>query len=261
MISPANPPPKRAILLFTHSPTTEAQTKPIAGFSMAERVTLYEELISHTLATAGATPYPALVATTHASYALQCPQIAHTFAQRGRNFSERLTAALIDAFELGYEEVVAIGNDCVDLSAADLEAAFGLLQRYDIALGSAADGGVYLIAARRGTLPKLETAFAQCRWQTGHVQGDLLLEAACLGVRTALLGTRSDLDTIEDLMRTAHVHRELRALCRLAQKLFSAITPQVLLRNIAFPLSRHLIRQYSQRPPPDSWFHSILPCV
>jgi glycosyltransferase A (GT-A) superfamily protein (DUF2064 family) len=235
----------------------EAEAKPLAGCSMVERVTLFEELVSHALEVAVATPYPALVATTDVRHALRFPQIANTIAQRGRNFNERLTAAFIDAFALGYDEVVAIGNDCVDLSAADLEAAFDFLRRYEIALGSAADGGVYLIAARRGTIPQLRAAFAKCRWQTGHVQEDLLQEAARLGVRAALLGIRSDLDTIEDLLRVAHAHRELHVLSRLAQNLFSVAIPQILLRNIAFHPSHHLILQYSQRPPPVSPFHRI----
>ncbi len=257
MISHANSPPlKRAILLFTHSPALEARAKRLARVSMAERAAFYQELIGHALAVAGATPYPVLVATTATSHTFCCSHIARTLVQRGSNFKDRLTAALIDAFELGYDEVVAIGNDCVDLTPADLEAAFGLLQRYEMALGSAADGGVYLIAARRETLAKLKTAFATCRWQTSHVQEDLLLETARLGVRTVLLEVRSDLDTIEDLVRAARAHRALRALCRLAQKILSAALPHLLLLHIAFPVSRHFIRQYGQRPPPASPFHS-----
>ena len=256
MSSQANsPPPNRAILLFTHSPTREAQAKPLPGFSTVERVQLYEELISHTLAVAGATPYPALVATTDLSHTFRCPHIAHTFAQRGRNFNERLTSALVDAFELGYDEVVAIGNDCVDLTAADLETAFGSLQRYEIALGAATDGGVYLIATRRGTLLKLGTTFARCRWQTGHAQEDLLLEATRLGMRTVLLEMHSDLDTLEDLIRAAHRHKALRALCRLAQKILSAAILQILLLNTVFHISRYLVHHYSQRPPPVSSFY------
>ncbi len=250
MTSQTNSPPKRAIILFTFSPLREARVKPIAGASFGERVAMYRELVEHALQVTEATPYPVLIATDDVAQRFSAKASARMFPQRGANFNERLTAALLDAFGCGYDEVVIIGNDCAGLTASDLDEAFGLLQRHEVALGSAADGGVYLIAARRSALRNLTAAFARCRWQTAHVQEDLLAQAALLGIDTALMATHTDLDTAADVLREAASYRELRVLVALARRLYALIVLQNFPRFFPFLVSRRFMRLRYQRPPP-----------
>lgn len=250
MISHANSPPKRAILLFVHTPQYEARVKPIAGTSFGERAALYLELTTHMLHTAAATNYPVLLATDNVTHRFNAKAPVHIFSQHGANFNERLTNALREAFDCGYDEVAVIGNDCADLTTNDLESAFALLQQHDIALGSAADGGVYLIAARRSALHDLTAAFAQCRWHTAHVRDDLLAQTALRGLDAALMASHADIDDTTGVLCAAAVHRELRILTIIARRLADLLVSQNFPPFLPLPVSPRFTPLLYQRPPP-----------
>jgi len=195
--------PKRAILLFTRSPENEARSKPLARLSFAERVGLYEEFTRHVLAQASALDYPILIATDEPDYnfARYSPKIAAVFHQRGSSFGDRLAHALQAAFAQGYDEVVCVGNDCLELSTNDLRAAFAQLEQNNLTLGAAEDGGVYLIGMRRESLPAVLRAVQECHWQTALVLSDLSASAHRHALATGVLDKRGDVDTAEELVR------------------------------------------------------------
>ena len=67
-------------------------------------------------------------------------------AQHGRTFAERFENAIETLSALGYEEIVAVGRDCPDLSANDVAQAFAQLREKRLVLGPDHRGGCYLIA-------------------------------------------------------------------------------------------------------------------
>jgi uncharacterized protein len=88
--------------------------------------------------------------------------------------------------------VVLVGADIPALSAGHVAAAFRLLGHHDVVFGPAADGGFWLIGARRS--PRLPPLFglARCpiRWSSPHALADVLANlphnvsagfVACLG--------------------------------------------------------------------------------
>lgn len=109
----------------------------------------------------------------------------------------RMQRQLARAFRQGYHQVVLVGSDLPQLSAADLQQAFAALQQAPLVLGPAADGGYWLIGLRRSA-PAL---FAGIRWGSDSVLQQSLERAVSLGLPAALLQCRHDLDRPGDLLR------------------------------------------------------------
>lgn len=92
---------------------------------------------------------------------------------------------------------VLIGTDCPYLSPDILHAAFEALNKADVVIGPAKDGGYYLIGMRQ-LHPAL---FALPAWSTSHVFQDTLDRIIGLGLHYALLTELEDIDIIEDWTR------------------------------------------------------------
>lgn len=240
---------KRAILFFTRSPESEAASKPLAGSSYAERLALYRDLIARTLRETLPTHIDVIVATDFASREFDAATAV--IKQRGNTFDDRLNGAVKDTFALGYDELVVIGNDCLDLTASHLKKAFDALATTDLVLGEATDGGVYLIALKSAAQP--QSLFAQCRWETNHVQADLLATAAQCGYAVTVLERRADLDTAQDVLRAAHTHRDNSSLAHLAfqitRRLLTITSLSTLPPTPQLP-AQHLRRLRHQKAPP-----------
>lgn len=84
--------------------------------------------------------------------------------QQGETFGDRLAHAFAQVFEQGYQNVIAIGSDCPDLTAADLKEAADAVRNMGSALGPDQRNGVYLIAINRNQFDRV--GLAQLPWQT-----------------------------------------------------------------------------------------------
>ncbi len=116
--------------------------------------------------------------------------------QTGDDLGARMASALTDVFALGYQKVLVIGTDLPTLPGSAFGDALKLLAAHDLVLGPAFDGGYYLIGLRKPS-PDL---FAGIPWSTDRVLPLTQQKAAALGLRTALLPVRRDIDTLDDLM-------------------------------------------------------------
>src|SRR5437899_13040386 len=81
------------------------------------------------------------------------------------DLGKRMERAVQEAFEGGAPAAIVIGADCPELGAGHLAAALRVLERKDVVLGPAADGGYYLIGMRR-FLPE---AFRGIEWSSERV--------------------------------------------------------------------------------------------
>ena len=97
--------------------------------------------------------------------------------------------------------VVVVGSDIPDLDAGHVAQAFEALGRHDWVFGPAADGGYWLVGARRRRAPW--RTFEGVRWSSPHTLADSLANLA--GARVALLEELHDVDTGEDLARLEKV--------------------------------------------------------
>lgn len=108
--------------------------------------------------------------------------------------------ALSAAFAEGAPAAALIGADIPDLSTAILAEAFQRLADHDIVIGPAADGGYYLVGARRERYAELAPLLFQgIPWGTGRVLRDTLAALAAAHVRVHLLPLLRDIDRPEDL--------------------------------------------------------------
>ena len=113
--------------------------------------------------------------------------------QKGDDLGARMLRAFQDAFIRGYSRVVLIGSDLYDLGTPDLDLAFQELERHEVVLGPAGDGGYYLIGMKR-PMPEL---FSEKHWGTETVLEETLADLA--GTDTFLLPVRNDVDRYEDI--------------------------------------------------------------
>ncbi|MBT4933532.1 MAG: glycosyltransferase [Rhodospirillaceae bacterium] len=88
--------------------------------------------------------------------------------------------------------VVIIGTDVPDITGGHIEAAFKALGDHDIVFGPAADGGYWLVGARRA--PSTPDLFSGVRWSSRHTLEDSLSKLRKQGFKVALLETLNDVD-------------------------------------------------------------------
>ncbi len=115
--------------------------------------------------------------------------------QVGDDLGARMQQAFATLFGKGYQRVFIIGTDVPSLPLDHYKQALTLLDTHDVVLGPAMDGGYYLIGLKQPG-PEL---FAGIAWSTDRVLAATQEKAASLGLKTALLPSWRDVDTIEDL--------------------------------------------------------------
>lgn len=126
----------------------------------------------------------------------------HYRAQSGGDLGERMSKAFAGGFQRGYRRILAIGSDCPELDAACLRRAGALLERTDVVLGPATDGGYYLIGLRRPA-PRL---FEEIAWGASTVLATTLSRMRECELSGSLLEEKEDIDDLAALTR--HLARE-----------------------------------------------------
>lgn len=96
--------------------------------------------------------------------------------------------------------VVLIGSDIPGIEGRHIAAAFHLLGQHDLVFGPAADGGFWLIGARRRT--RLPTLFGTVRWSSPHALGDALAGLP-RRFKVGIVATLEDVDDADSFRRLA----------------------------------------------------------
>lgn len=164
------------ILAFVRSPQEEARCKPLLQqASYARRLRLARLLNERACKVARQTGLPLLVIDSK--------------QQQGQGFGQRFANALQQAFDQGYERVIALGNDCLQLAPEHLLQAEKGLQMAPIVLGPATDGGIYLLGLHRHAFdpislidrPGSSQAYSAACWATPKPRS---CPALCCPMRT-----------------------------------------------------------------------------
>jgi rSAM/selenodomain-associated transferase 1 len=114
--------------------------------------------------------------------------------QGAGDLGERLERAFVEAFTTSVRRVVVIGSDCPDISAQDVETAWGALRTFDVVLGPATDGGYWLV----GLGGPQSLLFRDMPWSSPAVLQETMGRARTAGLKVHLLRELSDVDTVED---------------------------------------------------------------
>ncbi len=115
-------------------------------------------------------------------------------SQRGSNFGERMSFAIEDVFEKGFENVIVIGNDCPTISTSDIYSAALSLSTGNSVIGPASDGGVYLFGINRKNFSKEK--FTNLTWQTSNLGLSLENYLKQENSRIDYLKEKSDVDNL-----------------------------------------------------------------
>lgn len=142
--------------------------------------------------------------------------------QRGATFGERLTHAFQEVFDMGYDNVISIGNDAPELSSDDLRRAAKILRSKRAILGPTRDGGDYLIGLNKAQFNP--AAFRAIPWQTNAVNQSLIAYFQNSESEVEFLETLVDVDNESVIWKSSSAQHELQILKNLLLSLIKEVT-------------------------------------
>lgn len=192
---------KRAILgIYAKQPIPgQCKTRLSPPFSAAEAAELYRCSLLETVQRMQACDSYDLAIC----YAGQRSWFEQTFpgvnlvAQQGAGLGERMAASLSSFLQQDYRQAVLIGSDSPDLPLGLIEQAFSALQRAEVVLAPATDGG-YVLIGESTHHPQL---FANIEWSTAEVLTKTLSRIERHSIAAVTLERWEDLDDIQSLRR------------------------------------------------------------
>jgi rSAM/selenodomain-associated transferase 1 len=191
-----------AIMIFAKSPIPgRVKTRLCPPLRPEEAVELYKSFVKDTIHTAQAVKNS--VTTILYDPSTQFPGIdwlgpgfpESFISQKGRDLGDKLSTAFLEAFARGAERVLAIGSDLPHLERDIIESAFSMLDKKDVVLGPAEDGGYYLIGLKRCW----NDLFSGIAWSTSRVFKQTVQRTQNAGLSMGILPRLYDVDTASEL--------------------------------------------------------------
>lgn len=188
-----------ALLIFIRNPELgKVKTRLAKIIGDAKALVVYEDLLQHTM---GQTQNINCDKFVFYGSAIGEGDIWNeAFFQKRLQSKGDLGDKMQAAFELlfgeGYTNCIIVGSDLFDLKTEIIESAFTELQKNDVVLGPAEDGGYYLLGLKEMHRP----LFQNKDWGSSTVFTDTLKDLETH--RTHLLPTLNDIDTFEDLVNS-----------------------------------------------------------
>jgi uncharacterized protein len=115
--------------------------------------------------------------------------------QQPGDLGERMSGAFLELFKEGYEKLLIIGSDCIELNEVIINNAFDILNNYEVVIGPSSDGGYYLL----GMGSYFPGLFLNKKWSSSSVLSDTLKDLSASGTTVATLVTLNDIDEEKDL--------------------------------------------------------------
>ncbi|WP_298310485.1 DUF2064 domain-containing protein [uncultured Aquimarina sp.] len=169
---------KTAVLVFVNSSKEELLHKPIIG---GEK--LFTELTKKTMQVVESSGLPFFVFTEK--------------RQTGKTFGERFVNAIQATYDLGFENIITIGNDTPHLKKHHLLESAKQLQNNKFVLGPSVDGGFYLMGLHKSQF-NINT-FLKLPWQSKHLAKSISFLIKNTEIEVAQLEVLYDIDTVDDL--------------------------------------------------------------
>ena len=116
---------------------------------------------------------------------------------------QRMENAFRTAFEKGYKKVLIVGSDLYSLKTSHIEKALHQLDKKEVVIGPAQDGGYYLLGLKKN-LPAL---FYNKSWGTSTVLKETLNDLKLKSI--FLMEPLNDIDNFEDLKKETKLLKKL----------------------------------------------------
>lgn len=145
----------------------------------------------------------------------------HEKKQRGDSFGEKIANAYQEVFDLGYQQVISVGNDCSKLENINWQEISHNLTSGNSVLGADSRGGAYLIGIQRASFDKLK--FEKLSWQKNTLYSEL--KNLC-EIETSVkeLSRARDFNTFHDLLLFSKVEKSVSNLGRIILYLLKPFT-------------------------------------
>ena len=188
---------KDAVIIFVRNPELgKVKTRLAATVGDEEALNIYALLLNHTMQEAGKVAADKFV-FYHQQITADDIWNGNGFykkLQTGESLGDKMKAAFHEILELGYNKIMIIGSDCLQLNSTIINAGFGLLDEHDTVIGPAKDGGYYLLGMKKiyGFL------FDNKTWSTESVFDESMKDMQQHHLSTGLLPLLTDVDTEAD---------------------------------------------------------------
>ena len=193
------------VAILTRAPSVRGKTRLFASLGLPPDPALLTALLLDTVDGTAAAGVRRVVAVTPTD---ACDEVRHIIddpaidvvPQAAGSLGERMRALMESLFAGGARAVALTGSDLPQITPSIVEDALAVVahDRDSLALGPAADGGYYLIAAQR-----VPDVFSKIAWSTSAVLAQTMRSAADAGFRVRLLAELADVDTVDELRRAA----------------------------------------------------------
>jgi rSAM/selenodomain-associated transferase 1 len=195
------------LAVLTRAPSAGGKSRLFAQLGRPPDASLLEALLLDTIDGATTPMAHAVVAVTPASACdevralmgrLKAAPTIDVIPQPDGDLGERMRGTMSYLFDCGAHAVALIGSDLPAITPRPVAAAFELLAGDPdaLVLGPAADGGYYLVAARR-----VPDVFSGIEWGSPRTLAQTQRAARAAGLHVRLLDLVSDVDTMENLRR------------------------------------------------------------
>lgn len=190
------PTSKKALIIFTRNPELgTCKTRLAKTIGDESALNIYKYLLNHTSKVASQ-----VSADRYVFYSeniipddIWDKKYFRKKLQFGPDLGAKMEHAFFELFQLGYDKVLIIGSDLLDLNIELINTAFEYLNNNEVVIGPAQDGGYYLLGMK-----KLHSSiFKNKDWGTATVREKTLNDLKEMQV--ALLKELNDIDTFEDM--------------------------------------------------------------
>ena len=194
----------RCLLFFVKNPERgKVKSRLAATIGGDSAVRLYKNLVVKMLSTLKEGTFPLYICFFPKSAQKPTKNWLGTeyryIPQNGKDLGERMRNGFIEAFEMGFKRVVLIGSDIPDLPLEFIEEAFITLNKNDVVIGPAFDGGYYMIGFNdKSFFPQV---FEGIAWGTKSVFDETMKKLKRSRRLVHTLPYQRDIDTAEDLKR------------------------------------------------------------
>ena len=221
-----------AILLFTRTPQEEAVHKAIFSKNFGKNLQVVSRFINYSKTQAKLSKLPFFT--------------AYSTQQVGKTFGERLANEVEKVFQNGFQQIIIIGNDCLQLTSNLLQETQRKLQTGNAVLGPTQDGGLYLIGLHKKHFHKKR--FAQINWETAQTY-ESFLTYLDKSVKTTQLRFFQDVDHLQELSQLTKVLSSTHTLYTWLIRLFGQLRRLFYRKNQALETQIHYLFCSLRAPP------------
>lgn len=190
------PTSKKALIIFTRNPELgKCKTRLAKTIGDENALEVYKLLLNHT-----ASISKDINADRYVFYSEKIKKddlwdsgIFRKKIQQGDELGQRMLNAFAELLNMGYEKIIIIGSDLLDLNADLVNRAFAQLDFNDVVIGPATDGGYYLLGMKNLYVQ----LFEHKDWSTSSVLKATLNDLQNSTVH--LLKELNDIDIFEDM--------------------------------------------------------------